>query len=117
MQESQALQTKQRQLQAALASAQKEGRAAAGQQERIAALEAEVTQAQASAAAAHEQLALAQSRGGVLEKAFAAASQVCALQSVCSGHARPFCPPACMQHAAPATAALQRTPTSPALRL
>ena len=70
------LQSKQRELQAALAAAQKEGRAAAGQQERITVLQAEVAQAQASAAAAHEQLALMQSRSEVLEKAYAAASQV-----------------------------------------
>lgn len=82
-QESSALQTKQRQLQSALASAQKDIRAAAGQQMRISALEAEVAQAQASAAAAHEQLALAASRSGVLEKAYTAAVEVSSCGEQC----------------------------------
>lgn len=72
-QESASLHLKQRELQSALSAAQRDARAAAGQQERISALEAEVAQAHASAMAAHEQLALAASRSGVLEKAYAAA--------------------------------------------
>ncbi len=76
LQESQALQTKQRELQAALAAAQRDVTLAAGQQERITALEAEVAQAQAAATEAQQQLELAASRSGVLEKAYAAAQQV-----------------------------------------
>lgn len=75
-QESQALQTKQRELQAALSAARRDANLAAGQQERISALEAEVAQAQASAAAAQQQLDLAASRTGVLEKAYSQAQQV-----------------------------------------
>lgn len=78
---------KQRELQAALSSAQRDVNLAAGQQERIAALEAEVAQAHASAAAAHQELALAASRTGVLEKAYAATQQVGGLrESNACGH-------------------------------
>jgi len=76
LQENQALQAKQRELQAALAAAQRDVTLAAGQQERITALEAEVAQAQAAAAEAQQQLELVASRSGVLEKAYAAAQQV-----------------------------------------
>ena len=75
-QDSHALQTKQRQLQAALAQAQKEARAAAGQSDRLAALQAELQQAQEAADSAIQQVSLAQSRTMVVEKAYAAAMEV-----------------------------------------
>jgi len=76
LQESQALQTKQRALQAALASSQKEAREAAGLQERLSGLAAELEASQKEAAAASEQLTFAHSRTAVLEKAYAAAVEV-----------------------------------------
>lgn len=75
-QESKSLQAKQRQLQTALASSQKELRAAAGRQEQAAALAAELEAAQAAAAAATQELALAHGRCSVLERAHAAAFEV-----------------------------------------
>lgn len=61
---------------AAMASLQKEARAAESQRERAAALEAELAEVRHAAQAAAEQQALAASRSAVLEKAYAAAQQV-----------------------------------------
>ncbi len=83
LQESQALQTKQRALQAALASSQKEARVAAGLQERLSGLAAELEASQKEAAAASEQLTFAHSRTAVLEKAYAAAVEVSVGSSMC----------------------------------
>lgn len=75
-QESKELLSKQRQMQAAMATLQKEARAAEGQRERAAALEAELAEVRQAAQAAAEQQALAASRSAVLEKAYEQAQQV-----------------------------------------
>lgn len=100
MQEAHALQAKKRQMAATVAASQKEQRALAGQQERLEALAADLASAQGEAAAAREQLVLAQSRGDVLEKAYAAAVEVrtwgsclCIVGSTCLRHEAAGVPP------------------------
>lgn len=75
-QEAQALQGKQRHLQATLFESEKKAQAAMAQQAKIDDLAAELEEVQQQQAAAAEEQELAQSRAAVVEKAYAAAIEV-----------------------------------------
>ena len=88
LQESLALQAKQRQLAAALKSAQQEARAMAGQLDALRTMSPALEEAQAAAAASEAALELAQGRSALLERSWTTAAQDARAQAVRVGLAR-----------------------------